>query len=163
MKNPIIHEIECKEAFNIELDIHYFLETLDKIPHRKNPLLHEIECEEAFNLELDIHYFLKPLDGIPPDPYANIHFNSMMSHTSVAVFNNLLENFMEMDEDNLKIVRLLGHKRCDKFRKSRCKTLSSQHDKGRLSTAIWEDLIYMWLYLADTQPTHTQTNDDNDD
>ena len=61
---------------------------------------------------------------------------------------------MEMDEDDLKMVRLLGHKRYDKFCRTRCETLSSQHDKGRLSTAIWEELTDMWLYLADTQPTH---------
>ena len=63
---------------------------------------------------------------------------------------------MEMDEDDLKMVRLLGHKRYDKFCRTRCETLSSQHDKGRLSTAIWEELTDMWLYLADTQPTHKQ-------
>ena len=41
-KSPLLHEMECVEAFNLELDIHYFLETLDGIPHSKNPLLHEI-------------------------------------------------------------------------------------------------------------------------
>ena len=63
---------------------------------------------------------------------------------------------MEMDEEDLKMVRLLGHKRYDKFCKTRCETLSSQHDKGRLSTTIWEELIDMWLYIDDTAPTHKQ-------
>ena len=31
-ENPLLHEIECEEAFNLELDTHYFLETLNGIP-----------------------------------------------------------------------------------------------------------------------------------
>ena len=61
-----------------------------------------------------------------------------------------------MDEDDLKMVRLLGHKRYDKFRKTRCETLSCHHDKVQLSTVIWAELTDMWIYLVENHPKHEQ-------